>query len=133
MHNKDVINNKNKMIKDFSTQRDIKISVKIGRQIRLINIEDIVYIKCDGYVTTIHFIEEKPISTTKLLKYYELELSKFDFIRVNRSNLVNVKYVLYIDFVERPRLLIEPNETIYISNRKIGKVKQIINNSIHSL
>ncbi|MBI9067299.1 MAG: LytTR family transcriptional regulator DNA-binding domain-containing protein [Salinivirgaceae bacterium] len=116
------------MIKDYSSQRDIKISVKIGRQIRLINIEEIVYIKCDGYVTTIHFIQEKPISTTRLLKYYELELSKFDFIRVNRNNLVNAKYVLSIDFVERPRLIIEPNEIIYISNRKLLKIKQIISN-----
>ena len=33
------------MIKDFSCQRDIKITVKVGRKIRLINIAEIVCIK----------------------------------------------------------------------------------------
>jgi two-component system LytT family response regulator len=117
------------MKKDYSCQNDIKITVKENNKIRQINIGDISYIKCDSYVSTIHFIDaDKSISITKLLKRFEIELSEFGFIRANRSCLVNVRYIKSIEICKNTKLTLVSDENISISVRQLPKIKKIKDN-----
>jgi len=78
---------------DYSSQRYKTIILKEKGKIHQIAIEDIVYIKCEGYVSTAHlYSKRKTVSFSNLLKNIEKELNGNGFCRINRSTLVNLKY-----------------------------------------
>ena len=81
---------------DFSNQTNKKIEVIEKTKTRLIDIETITYLDCNGYVTTIHLLNFETYSTSKLLKCFENELKEYGFIRANRSTLVNPRCITLI-------------------------------------
>ena len=78
---------------DFSKQVGKRISIKEKSSAHYVNIEDILYIECVGYLSTLFLIEGKLFCVSKLLKEYEKNLSEYSFLRVNYYTLVNPKHI----------------------------------------
>lgn len=119
------------MINDFSNQRDIKIVIKEKDSKTQVDISNITYLECDGYITNIFLADGKKYTVSKLLKHYENALSKFNFVRVNHNIVVNMKHVLNLQ-EGSDRLISLTNKTkIQVSCRKLNSLKKILNSKLH--
>lgn len=56
-------------------------------------IRDIVYIECSGHLLTIQIADGKVIKQYGSLRAMEEELSKYNFLRIHKSYLVNQRYI----------------------------------------
>ena len=78
---------------DYSSQRNKTIILKEKGKVHQISIEDIVYVKCESYISTVHtFGSGKTVSCSILLKDIEEKVNGYGFCRINRNTLVNLKY-----------------------------------------
>ena len=78
---------------DYSNQRNKTIIMKEKGKLHKIAIEDIVYVECQSYVSTVHtFAKGKKVSCSILLKDIEEKVNGYGFYRINRNTLVNLKY-----------------------------------------
>lgn len=56
-------------------------------------IRDIMYIECSGHLLTIQMVDKKMMKQYGSLKTMEEELSKYNFLRIHKSYLVNPRYI----------------------------------------
>lgn len=115
----DTIENFTYMNFDFSKQKDKKIQIHEKCKTNLIAVESVTYLECDGYVTTVYSIDNKPITISKLLKHFEKELNQFGgFVRVNRKTLVNTRHISCIRKIGVKKIIEINGCSIEISHRK---------------
>jgi two-component system LytT family response regulator len=69
-----------------------RLQVKSGDKILLINTDDIVYFEAKDKYTFLHTIDQKHI-VDFTLNDLEEKLDKTNFIRIHRSNIINLKYL----------------------------------------
>ena len=69
-----------------------RMQVKSGDKIFLINVEDIVYFEAKDKYTFLHTVDQQHIIDLTLTDL-EQKLDKSNFIRIHRSNIVNIKYI----------------------------------------
>jgi two-component system LytT family response regulator len=62
-----------------------------------INIHEIIYMEAEGNYTTIYLINGKDETVTQSLGQIEEELSVKDFFRVNRSIIINLKFLVRVN------------------------------------
>lgn len=60
------------------------------------NIDDVIYIEAFGDDIYMHLENQKPIILSTPLYQLEAQLKPFDFIRISKSYIVHVRYILYI-------------------------------------
>ncbi len=114
------------MKKDFSCQKDKKITVHEKNKTHQVDMEKISHITCDCYLSTIHIIDsQETITHSKLLKYYETELSEYGFIKTSRNTLINLKH---IKSLEKNFLTLLNKQKVKISCRNISKIRKYFNN-----
>ena len=78
---------------DYSKQRDNTIVLNEKGKVTQFFIGNIVYIECDGYLSTVHLIDtDKTETFSILLKEIEEKVKGYGFCRINRNTLVNLKY-----------------------------------------
>ena len=110
---------------DYSTQKGKTIILKSSRKVRQINIENIVYISCDSYLTSIYFFNQKsPEIFTKSLKEIEKELVDFHFLRINRNELINMKYFKSYYNGGLRKITLSTGKTLTVSRRKWALIKK---------
>ena len=69
-----------------------KIAISDTCGIEFIAVKDIIYCKArDNYTEIV--LNDRKILCSKVLKHYELKLNASGFLRIHRSNLVNIKHV----------------------------------------
>ncbi len=56
-------------------------------------LDKILFCEANRSYTLFHLIDEEKILVSKPLKFFEELLSKFSFFRINRSNIINLKYI----------------------------------------
>lgn len=109
---------------DYSIQKGKTIILKSSRKVRQISIENIVYISCDSYLITIHFFNQtKPEVFSKPLKDIEKELSDFHFLRINRTELINMKYFKSYYDNGTKKITLSTGTTLSVSRRKWLAIK----------
>jgi len=110
---------------DYSIQKGRTIILKSSRKIRQINIEDIVYISCDSYLISIHFVNQKKSEIfSKPLKEMEKELSNFHFLRINRKELINMKYFKSYNNNDSKKITLLTGLELSVSRRKWSTIKK---------
>jgi len=112
------------MIRNFNEQANKKLCVHEKGRTHFIEMEDIYYLKCQGYVTTFYLKSKKSISVSKLLREFEMQLNDFKFLRVNRNTIVNLRNVLYIKTGADTILCLVNNEEVKVSSRRLKKIKE---------
>lgn len=111
------------MKSNFSVQNNTKLKVKDRSTIEYLDISKITHLICEGYITTIYMIDMEPIIVSKLLKCFELSLKEFEFIRANRSTLVNMAFARKYIGGSRRILELVNGCTIEVSRRMVYKFK----------
>lgn len=109
---------------DYSIQKGKTIILKSARRVRQISIENIVYITCDSYLISIHFFhKKKPEIFSKSLKDIEKELFDFHFLRINRNELINMKYFKSYYNSESRKITLSTGIILSVSRRKWSTIK----------
>lgn len=110
---------------DFSNQKNKTIILRGKSKIKQIIIEEIVYVKCDSYLTTFYTTNDT-ITYSITLKQVELQIEQYGFFRINRNTLVNLKYFdSYV--INRNRYLITTTGVkLNVSRRKWIEFRKFI-------
>ena len=91
-----------------------KLAVKESKSINYIDIENIVHLKADGNYTNIVLKDGKNLISSKVLKHYDQLLSNYGFLRVHRSNMINLNYVKEFRHKYGGSIVLKNNEVIGI-------------------
>ena len=80
---------------------EIDCSKQTGHRILInnkgINIKDIIFIKCNDHISTIHLKNGKNEYVTRSISEFEKQLGDYGFIRIHRNTLINELYIIKID------------------------------------
>lgn len=87
--------NKLTLLLDEVLQRSVqkRIAVKVKKQHRYLEINDIMYVESDKHVLNIHLKDSRVIQTTEKLSELEKTINSKRFIRCHQSYLVNMEYI----------------------------------------
>ena len=111
---------------DFSKQNDQKLKIKEKSQISFIEMSEILYLQCEGYLTTIYLVNKTSVAIAKLLKDFEDELTQFGFLRVNHYTLINVRHINTLKICKQQRVVFINDVEIKISRRKLHLLKELL-------
>ena len=83
------------LILDEVLQRSVqkRIAVKVKKQHRYLEINDIMYAESDKHVLNIHLKDSRVIQTTEKLSELKKTINSKRFIRCHQSYLVNMDYI----------------------------------------
>ena len=109
---------------DFQGQLNKKLILNEKTKTHFIDLKEIFYLKCDGYITTFHLADGKKIVISKLMKIFEAELSSVCFLRINRNTIVNLGYTKQISLKPTPHLKLINGSSFSISRRRIKMAKE---------
>lgn len=106
-----------------------KIPLNMDKKIILVDISSIVYIEADNKNCIVHTRRDKYIDRTNL-KDFEERLKPHGFFRIQKSYLVNIRYIseLYPWFNHAwcVRLDYFENESLPVSRNKIKELKELL-------
>ncbi len=98
-------------------QNERRIAVNTTDGVHVINLEEVFYLSSEKNYTTFHF-HDSAIVASKPLGDYEKLLAEFQFVRVHRSYLINLKKIREYN-KKRMGVVLENDEFIEVSrNRK---------------
>lgn len=103
-----------------------RISLNTIDAVHLIQIEDILYCKCDNSSTTFYLTNHEPIVVSRSIKVVESQLSKSNFFRSHQSFLVNISHVVELNKADNYSLILSDNSHIPTSTRKRKQILQIL-------
>jgi len=105
------------MIKDYSNQTGRKITTK-GDKKRCINIEEILYIKCEDGLSTLFLNNGIKIHEIKTLREFEKELLPLGFFRIRDNTIINGNYITEVDTkIYKRTVKLEKNDFIVAKSR----------------
>lgn len=103
-----------------------RIVVKNGTDIRIVPVEDIVYIEAyDDYVKI--FTKDTYHLKKKTMNYYEDVLDKTRFFRVHRSYIINLEQLTKIESLEKNSyiVILKNNKRIPLSRSSYSKLREL--------
>lgn len=94
-----------------------RIAVRTGSKIHVISTDDIVYLGSDDDYVRIH-TKEGEFLKEKTMKYFETHLDPKIFIRIHRSYIVNINYILRLDYYDKESYsaVLKNNAMLKVSN-----------------
>lgn len=98
-----------------------RIVINAQNTAQVIKIKKIVRCEASGSYTEVILRDDRKITASKSLKYFETILSDNDFIRVHRSHLVNIEYIDKI-LKETLELVLTNGEVLPISVEKMSSL-----------
>ncbi len=114
------VDKKHKLLADYNMEKSGSLMIKEKETLTFISHSNILYCISDGNYTEIHYHDngnEKHLLATKNLKYYDDQLSRFNFLRINQSVLINglkVKKILK----RKSQLILNNGATFTIAKRR---------------
>lgn len=87
---------------------------------------EIAYLEADINYTIFHLKDGKKIVSSTTLKKHEEEYSRFDFLRINKSSLVNPTYIKTVEKKgKKAKITLLSGTEITVSRRKISLINII--------
>ena len=105
-------------------QDETKITIKQGSKVRLINIQDVIYIESLGRKVILHLSDEIITYYAKISKLEE-QLSPY-FFRTHRAYLINLKYV---ESYSRREVLLKNIDSVLISKYRLNDFQKAVEKS----
>lgn len=103
-----------------------RIFLKDGAKCWFVTLSDIRFFESKGNYTQVHFENNSPL-VLRSLQQIEDTLDDQQFIRVNRQQMVNVRFI--VDVVEwfsgSLKLKLSSGETIEVSRRQVHRIKEL--------
>lgn len=103
-----------------------KISLHTSEKIIVVDLNEIIRCEADNNYTMFYFLDGTHILVTKTLKTYADLLTKYDFLRVHQSHLVNIKYIKSFFKSDGGYLLLKDKSTVPVSVRKRSEVMEAL-------
>ncbi|MDR1984519.1 MAG: LytTR family transcriptional regulator DNA-binding domain-containing protein [Prevotellaceae bacterium] len=110
-----------------NSQNTKSIVIKIKNITKRIIASEISHIVCDAYLCDI-FTQTEKFTCTKLLKYFETELSDYGFIRISRDILVNTEHIRHIENKTK-QITLKNKVELQVSVRRWKFLKSVFMNS----
>lgn len=119
-----ILHNRNEVIKNT-------IAFKDGKDMHLVKVENILYLKAKSNYCYIYTRNKKPFFTSKTLKYWEETLPESIFLRCHKSHLINVKEVVRLNLSDN-RIQMSDDSYLTVSRErmKVFKEKFRFDNSV---
>lgn len=119
---KSVINN---FIRNIKSEEDklFRLAVNTSNKTYFLLPDEIIRCEADGNYTKITCGNKEVILSSKTLKEFDDLLNSYNFIRVHRAHLVNIKYIR--SFENENKLVLSDNSAIEVSRRKIAEVRNL--------
>lgn len=114
-------------IPPISAEQHTRVVVKTGNNIRIIPMQEILYLQADDDYVKIH-TKEGSFLKKKTISYYEQVMDPAQFVRVHRSFIVQVHQVTRIEPYEKDGhiAILKSGEKIPISKTGYPKLKSIL-------
>lgn len=107
-----------------SPQTIDRITVRSGQKIKIIPVNEIMYIKAEGDYISIHSTEGNWLKE-QTMKYSEEILPPDNFIRIHRSYIINISFISRIErYGERQQIILHNQEKIKISMARYQVLRQ---------
>jgi len=104
-----------------------RFSIKVGQNIKLININDIECFFSENKGTYVYNQDDKQFLLDQSLEQIEGSLDPHQFFRISRSHLVNISFIKNIFIHSNSRLRLElkhyPNKDIIVSRERVNEFK----------
>lgn len=92
-----------------------KITIPGGQGYRLLDLDDITHIEADSNYSVFNLSNGEKIAVSKVLKDYEEILPESRFVRIHKSNIVNLAYIREYNGLQ---VMLHNGETISVSRRR---------------
>ncbi|MGB4774492.1 MAG: LytTR family transcriptional regulator DNA-binding domain-containing protein [Daejeonella sp.] len=104
-----------------------RIVVKTGNKIKIIPVNDIIYLEADDDYVKIHTPEHSYLKN-KTMTYFEQMLDNEQFVRVHRSYIIKIQEITRIDPYEKDSHLaiLKTGAKIPVSKTGYPKLKQVL-------
>lgn len=101
------------------------ISIRLNGRINFIKTSDLILLVSDLNYTEMHLVGGKKIVSSRTLLLFEGALKPDqNFIRANRSQLINVSHIQNVIFSEKTKKIVLSNGTVIeVSRRKYPNVR----------
>jgi len=86
-------------------------------KIKKIFIDNITRCQADNTYSILHLSNGDRIVVCKSISYFEELLSSYDFMRVSRSDLVNMQYLDEINMGKTCQILLSTNAVVFVSKK----------------
>lgn len=96
-------------------------------EVKIVNTREIIYLKADGNYTHFFLEPSKKVTVTKQLSQYEKELDTRNFLRVHRSALINLDYLVSYTHKNGIKACMKTGHEIAVSRRKAGLFLERVN------
>ena len=110
-----------------SSPKNERVVVKTGNKIKIIPVNDIIFLAADDDYVKIHTTEGSFLKN-KTMAYFEKLLGEDDFVRVHRSYIVKINEITRIDPYEKESHLaiLKSGEKIPVSKTGYPKLRQVL-------
>lgn len=110
-----------------SSPKNERVVVKTGNKIKIIPVNDIIFLAADDDYVKIHTAEGSFLKN-KTMAYFEKLLGEDDFVRVHRSYIVKIDEITRIDPYEKESHLaiLKSGEKIPVSKTGYPKLRQVL-------
>ncbi len=104
-----------------------RIVVKTGTKVKIIPVNDVLYLEADDDYVSIHTAEGSFLKN-KTMGFFEQTLDPLQFVRVHRSYILKVQEITRIDPYEKDAHLaiLKSGARIPVSKSGYGKLKQVL-------
>lgn len=76
-----------------STPEETRLRLPTTKGYLMLNPDDIIFCKADGFYTELYLTNDRIELTNQFLSRFEEVLTQFNFLRVNRSHLINQRFI----------------------------------------
>lgn len=102
----------------YTNERANKITIATAEGLKIIPVDDIVYLKASSYYTIIYLADETTIVASRVLKDFEEILDDNEFYRIHRSTIINLNYLKECINKDATYAILKNNEKLEISRRR---------------
>lgn len=117
------------MVKQYYTnEKANKITIATAEGLKIIAVDDIVYLRASSYYTIINLVDKTTIVASRVLKDFEDILDDNEFFRIHRSTIINLNHLKECINKDVGYAVLKSGEKLEISRRRkehfFEKIKQ---------
>ncbi len=102
----------------YTNERANKITISTVEGLKIIPVEDIIYLKASSYYTIINLSDKTTIVASRVLKDFEDILDDTEFFRIHRSIIINLNYLKECINKDVTYAVMNTGERLEISRRR---------------
>lgn len=95
-----------------------KLTLPYGQGFKMIDVDDIIYIEADSNYSIVHLSNQEKITVSKVLREFEELLPTEQFVRVHKSNIINLNHLKEYNSKNGLQVFLKNGESINISRRR---------------